>query len=311
LPGIKSFDKRLCLPYIYTRLPKVDGGQATKVAKELAMGIITVSRELAALGDETARELAKLLDYRFVDKQSLEERIKAYGIEDPKFTKYDERKPTFFASLSHDRDDYLHYLKTVILAEAELGNCVFIGRGAGMVLKNLPGLISIFLASPLDIRIERAKSYFHCDERRARQILERNDQDRLGYHRYFFDIDWRDPANYHLSFNTGVFHPSVCAVIINQLKNQFFTPETEAKNAVRLKELNMEQKVKHHIIYEREIPVHFLEIAVCDNIITLYGVANSQALVDAAVSAACEISGTTEDAIHAEIQIVREYSVIP
>jgi len=277
------------------------------------MAIIAISRELAALGDETARELAKLLGYHFVDRHTLEKRIKSYGIESKEFQKFDERKPSFFASLSQGRENYLHYLKTAIFAEAGEGSCVFIGRGAGMVFKNMPGYISLFLASPLDIRIERVKSYFHCDERRARQIIEHSDQDRTGFHRYFFDIDWRDPANYHLSLNTGFFRPADCAEIINQFKNRFFTSESEIQNAARLKELILEQQVKHCIMYEREISIHFLEVAVSGGDITLYGVANSQALVDAALDAANgmigEIAGKA--AVHSEIQVVREYSVMP
>ena len=282
------------------------------------MGIIAVSRELAALGDETARELAKLLGYRFVDKQALAERIQSYGIESQKFKKYDECKPSFFASLSQDRDDYLHYLKTAIFAEAEQGNSVFIGRGAGAVFKDMPAFISLFLASPLDIRIERVKSYFQCDERRARQIIETSDKNRIGFHRYFFDIDWRDHENYHLSLNTGFFHPADCAEIINQFKSRFFTPESESQNAARLQELILEQRVKHCIRYEREIPVHFLEVSVSGGIITLHGVANSQALVDAAMDAVkttglaeAVSAGANALTIRSEIQIVREYSVMP
>jgi len=276
------------------------------------MGIITVSRELATLGDETARELSKILGYRFVDKHALEERIKSYGIESQKFKKYDECKPSFFASLSQDRDEYLHYLKTAIYAEAAEGNCVFIGRGAGAVLKNLPAFISLFLTSPLDIRIERVKSYFQCDERRARQVIETSDKNRIGFHRYFFDIDWREPDNYHLSLNTGIFHPADCAAIINRFKSRFFTPEAETQNAARLKELILEQRVKHCIRYEQAVPIHFLEVSVSDGIITLHGVANSQALVDAAVDSV-KTAGLAEDpsTIQSEIQVVREYSVMP
>jgi cytidylate kinase len=273
------------------------------------MAIITVSRELAALGDETAQQLAGFLGYRFVDKKALEERIKSYGIEGQKLKKYDERKPTFLASLSQDRDDYLHYLKTAIFAEAEQGSCVFIGRGANVVFKDVPGVVSVFLVAPPEIRIERVKSYFHCDEKRARQIIERSDQDRFGFHRYFFDIDWKDPGNYHLSLNTGNFPPLVCAEIIKKLKEHLFTPEAEAQNAARLKELILEQRVKHHIIYEREIPIHFLEAAASGGAITLYGVANSQALIEAAVNAAKEAAESSP--VQSEIQIVREYSVIP
>ena len=276
------------------------------------MGIIAISRELAALGDETARELSKLLGYRFVDKHTLEERIKSYGIEGQKFIKYDERKPSLFASLSQDRDDYLHYLKTAMFAEAEQGSSVFIGRGAGAVFKNMPAVISLFLASPPDIRMERVKSYFQCDERRARQIIETSDKNRTGFHRYFFDIDWRDPGSYHLSLNTGLFHPADCAEIINHFKKRLFTIESEAKNTARLQELILEQRVKHCIRYEHAIPIHFLEVAVSGGNITLHGVANSQMLVDAALDAVQTAGLAVESStIRNEIQIVREYNVMP
>jgi cytidylate kinase len=277
------------------------------------MAIITVSRELAALGDETARELAKATGYRFVDKHSLEERIVSYGIGAEKLKKYDERKPSFIASLSPDRDDYLHYLKTAMFTEAMEGSCVFIGRGAGAVFKNMPGHISVFLVAPLEIRIERVKSYFRCDDRRARQIIGQSDQDRAGFHSYFFDVDWKDPGNYYLSLNTGNFSPSVCAGIIRRLRDRVITPEAEAENASRLKELVLEQRITRHILHERAIPVHFLEVSVSCGGVTLYGVVNSQALVDAALDAAREASdaGGGGAAVCSEIQVVREYSVMP
>jgi cytidylate kinase len=283
------------------------------------MAIITISRELATLGDETARELAKQLGYNLVDKNTLSERIKSYGVESSKLKKYDERKPSFFASLSHDRDDYLHYLKTAILAEAERGSCIFIGRGAGAIFRNMPAHISMFLAAPFEIRIERVKSYFHCDEHRARQIIERSDQNRIGFHRYFFDIDWRNPENYHISLNTGISSPAVCAEVVILLKNRIFTPETEEQNKLRLKGLILEQKVKHNIMYGQGIPVHFLEVSASGDsgaggaVVTLYGVVNSQALFDSAMKAAQETAGSVESpvTIRNEIQIVHEYSVIP
>jgi len=272
------------------------------------MAIITISRELAALGDETAHELAKSLNYRFVDKKVLEDRIKSYGLSDDKIKKFDERKPSFFSAFSHGRDDYLHYLKSATLTEAEHGNCVFIGRGANNVLGNVPAVVSIFLAAPGDIRIERVKSYFHCDEKRARQIIERSDQDRMGFHRYFFDVDWKEPGNYSLALNTGILSPAICSSLVRQLIENTISPETEDKHSRRLKELILGQQVKHHIIYDKEIPIHFLEaMASCDSI-TLYGVAQSQALVEAAVNAARDISGSAQ--VSSDIQVVQEYSII-
>jgi cytidylate kinase len=273
------------------------------------MAIITISRQLASLGDETANELAKLLDYRFVDKLSLEGRMKSYGVVGSKLEKYDERKPTFFAALSQDRDDYLHFLKTAMLAEAEEGSCVFIGRGAFALFKDVPGVLSVSLVAPMDIRIERVKSYFHCDDKRARQIIGQSDHDREGFHRYFFDVNWKDPANYHIALNMGTLHPALAARIIKELKDETIGADAETKSARALKDMALSQQVIHHILYEREIPIHFLEAKVAKGEATLYGVVNAQTLVEAAVSAAKDFPGVVK--VISEIQVVKEYNIVP
>jgi cytidylate kinase len=273
------------------------------------MAIITISRQLASLGDETANELAKLLDCRFVDKLRLEERIKSYGVVGSKLERYDERKPTFFAAFSQDRDDYLHFLKTAMLAEAGEGSCIFIGRGAFAFFRNIPGVLSISLVAPLDIRIERVKSYFHCDDKRARQILEQSDHDRSGFHRYFFDVKWENPSNYHLTLNMGALHPALAARIIKELKDETIGPDMEAKSVRALNDMALGQQVVHHILYERGIPVHFFETEVVNGEITLYGVVNAQTQVDAVLASVKGLPGVTK--VSTEIQVVKEYNVVP
>jgi cytidylate kinase len=276
------------------------------------MAIITISRELAALGDETADELAKTLNYRLVDKYILEQKIKSYGIDGDKFSKYDERKPSLWASLSQDRDSYLHYLKTSILDEARAGNAVFMGRGAFAVFKNVTGVLSVFLVAPLEIRVERVKSYFHCDEKKARQIIEKSDADRNGFHHYFFDAEWKAPENYFVTLNTGYTSPAMCAEIIKRLLEYYNTPEIEAKHEDSLAKALLAQELKHHILYEKRVPVYFLDVFVGNDAVTLYGVANSQALIDAAVYAAVEkLSVSGSMTVRSEIQVVREYSILP
>jgi len=273
------------------------------------MAIITISRELAALGDETAHELANQLNYRFVDKTALEERIKSYGVPGHKILKFDEKKPSFLASLSQDRDNYVHFLKSAILAEAAEGNAILIGRGAGLILKDVPGVFSLFLAAPPEIRLERVKSYFHCDDKRAHHIIEQSDKDRDGFHRYFFDAVWKEPGNYHLVLNTGYLHPALCAGIVGLMLDKIVTEETETQNTLRIKELLLAQQIIHHIRFEREVPIHFLEASVSDGRIFLYGVANAQSLIEAAISSARELA--PDASIQSEIQVVQDYSVMP
>ncbi|MCL2318786.1 MAG: cytidylate kinase-like family protein [Treponema sp.] len=273
------------------------------------MAIITISRELAALGDETAHELAKQLNYRFMDKHTLEERIKSYGVTGTKLQKYDEIKPSFWASMSQDRDDYLHFLKTAVFAEAAQGSTIFIGRGAGVILKGVPGVFSVFLTAPAEIRVERVKSYFQCDDKRAHQIIEQNDKDREGFHQYFFDVKWQDADNYHLALNTGHLHPEVCAEIIKYMRDRVMTDDVEAQNARRIRELALGEDLKHRILYEKGLPIYFLEVLVSLDHLTLYGVTSAHSVVEGAIAAIKETAPQMQ--VQSEIQVVREYSVMP
>lgn len=273
------------------------------------MAIITISRELAALGDEIGHELAELTTYRFIDKQALENRITSFGFNSTKLEKYDEKKPAFWASLSKDRDDYLHYLKIALYTEAEAGPCIFVGRGAHAVFKDVPGCIFIRLGAPLSVRIERVKSYFRCDEKRAKQIIGQSDKDRSAFHRYFFDIDWANPNNYHMVINTGLVHPATAAEEIQHLVQLIVTPEIENQLKAQLQSLGLGQRVIHHILYTLGIPIHFLEALCSGARVVLRGVANSQAAIEAAVSGAQQVPGV--GAVESEIQIIQEYSVMP
>jgi cytidylate kinase len=273
------------------------------------MAIITISRELAALGDEIARELAKQLNYRYVDRFTLEERIKSYGVTEQKLEKYDERKPSFFASLSRDRDDYLHYLKSALLNETKDGGCIVIGRGAFAILSGLPGVLPVYLVSSTDVRTARVKSYFRCDEKRAMNIISQSDEDRIGFHKYFFEVDWKDPSNYQLTINTSRLHPSVCAEIVKTLLLNSVNSETEDLFKERMGDLILAQNVIHHILYEKEIAVHFLEASVSLGNACLFGVAASASIAEAAVQAAKEVPSLKN--VISEIQVVHEYSVMP
>jgi cytidylate kinase len=271
------------------------------------MAIITISRELAALGDETAAELVKLSGYKLLNKQGLEEQMKALGLSELSFKRYDEKKPSFFASFSQGRDDYLHYLKTAMFDGSAQGNVIIIGRGSSAILKDVPSVVSIFLTTSMDSRTERVKSYFHCDVRRARQIIEQSDNDRNGFHRYFFDMEWKDSSNYHMVLNTESLHPAACARSILAIKDVLVNKEAEDEGKARIAEMQLGNRIVHHLFYEKNLAIHFLEAGITGDQVTLYGVASSAALIDAALEAAKEVEGGTN--VQSEIQVVHEYNI--
>ena len=64
------------------------------------MAVITISRQVAALGDEISAVLAEKLGYKFIDRKFIERKLIELGFSAEKLKKYDERKPGFFAALA-------------------------------------------------------------------------------------------------------------------------------------------------------------------------------------------------------------------
>ena len=273
------------------------------------MAVICVAREFAALGDETVHELASMTGYKPIDKEYIEAKMAERGIAPEVRLKYDEKKPGFWASLSQDRDDYLHFLKTVLFEEAAAGDCIVSGRGGFAIFAGIPGVISVKLVAPRDVRLKRVRARFQCDDKRADLLLRQNDRDRKGFHDYFFDVDWSDPVFYDMTINTGREHPTTVARIIDQLRSLIVSEENEKACMARMAELRLGQAIITEIVYARRVPVHFIEADVKGSRVVLHGVANTQSAIDAATAGAQSVKGV--ELVENAIQIVQEFAVMP
>jgi cytidylate kinase len=273
------------------------------------MAIITIARELAALGEEVARELSRITKYKLIDREYLEKRLTDYGISAVKRDKYDEKKPGFWASLSQERDDYLHFLKAALFEETIGGDCIVVGRGGNAIFKSVPSLVAIKLVSPLALRIERVMKSYACDERHALQIVEESDHNRIGFHKYFFSVDWADSRSYDLTCNSNKADPAQIAKVVDDFRKSIMDAAKEAAGKRRLAELLLGQRVVTEIVYAKKVPVHFLEAAADGGRVMLHGVANTQAAIDAALAAARALPGVTD--AESAIQVVQEFTVMP
>ena len=191
------------------------------------MAIITLSRQVAAHGDEVAQELARKLNYKFITRKDIEKRIIDLGFPESKMAKYDERKPGFFASLTKDRDEYLNYVQYAILEAAEQKNVIIIGRGAFAVLQNVPNNISVRLIADQKTRIERLEEEFNWTEKQAIQRITESDTNRKGFHKSFFNAEIDDPSHFLMVLNTGVLDVDMASNAIAAMDKAMITPEKE------------------------------------------------------------------------------------
>ena len=273
------------------------------------MAIITISRQIASYGDETALELAKLLGYTFIDKKDLEKDLIDRGISKTSLAQYDERKPGFWASLSRNRDAYFDYLREIVYGYALKGNSIFIGRGGFALLQGIPGCYAVRLVASDDIRITRLMKEFDWPDKKARALMTESDNNREGFHRCFFDMKPEDPTHYHLVINTNFVTSQLAADIIKHACSVTI-PEAEEKEGLkRISELLLGQKIVNLIAFKEKLPIYFLDAEVSDTQVILHGVADSMPCIDKAVKTAENLAEGRS--ISSQISMVNEYKSYP
>jgi len=262
------------------------------------MAIITISRELGSVGNETAQMLKDRLGYGFLDKESLEEKLEAYGVSKDKVERFDERKPGIWDALSLDRDRYLHFLKTAVIECALDGNAIILGRGSQVILGGIPGVLRMQFTAPPSVRIQRISRQFDCDEEHAEKFIQVSDHNRTGFHKYFFHVDWHDSQWYDLVVNTAALSAESAADLVCRVLELDEFREVEDLGKRRLNDLFIAQQVKTEIVYERLIPVQLLEVH-CENAhVTLHGTVVAMPAVKECEEAARMIAGVEEVTNH-------------
>ncbi|MDE6339113.1 MAG: cytidylate kinase-like family protein, partial [Muribaculaceae bacterium] len=171
-------------------------------------------------GKGLGKKLAEILNIPYYDKELLSETADALGFSKELFMKADERKPSLFRSfLSFNygspsaafssyvlSDDNLYRAQShVIKSIAEKGPCIIVGRTADYVLRDHPGLVSIFVHAPIEHRakiiMERGEAK---TEEEAMDKARKLDKSRESYYNFFTNRNWGHADNYHLSFNSSV-----------------------------------------------------------------------------------------------------------
>ncbi|GMO64922.1 MAG: cytidylate kinase family protein [Treponemataceae bacterium] len=272
------------------------------------MAVITISRQVAALGDEIATALAKALGYQFITRQMIEARIIELGFPKDKMEKYDERKPGFFASLAKVRDEYLDYLQTAVLEAATKNNCILIGRGAFAILDDVPNKVAVRFVAHDDVRLERLSKEFSWNEKQSQNRINESDTNRSGFHKNFFNILQEDPSFFHITINTAIVDIGTSVALIKTLKESIVGQKEEEAGEKKISDLFTAQTLINKLVFEHKLNINFLRAVINGKTIVLQGVADSAALAERAVSLSADImSGYKIDSVISIVQDFRAY----
>ena len=180
--------------------------------------LICVGRQIGSGGRVIAQRLAKEFGCQFYDSELLNLAAKESGFSEKFFKQNDEHKGFFRTLLqNHGRsfsmgsfyqsefseESLFKFQCDAIAKAAAEGPCVFVGRCADYVLRDEPGMVSIFVTADDDDRIHRAMERHQCDYDTARHKIESGESQRATFYNYYTGKRWGHSACYDLCVNTS------------------------------------------------------------------------------------------------------------
>lgn len=173
--------------------------------------IVSVSREYGSGGHEIATVLAERLNINMYDRSIIDEISSHLNVSPETLKPYDEKPKNFFATRrvgthSSSMEDALVEMEFDFIREkAKSGESfVIVGRCSDWVLKDHPGLITIFVSGDAEHKVKRIMQRRNLSEDAAAEAVKRVDKMRKWYHNRYSDIKWGDSRHYDLCINSSI-----------------------------------------------------------------------------------------------------------
>jgi cytidylate kinase len=212
------------------------------------MPIVTISRQYGAGGSSVAGIVAASLGAEVVDKKLIEEVANRLSIRPSDVEAETERPRTLLESLVRSfsalepglgtgwtppypdplfdpRKAIIELTEQIINEVADGGNVIIVGRGAGFVLRDRPGIFRVFLRAPGDVRVKTLMTRLGLSEAGTKRKMNETDSNRAAYSKQLYGRDWCDPDEYDLVVNTGrVSYQAAAQMILSGVRERVLAP---------------------------------------------------------------------------------------
>ncbi len=166
------------------------------------MAVITISRELGSGGTYISRQVAQALGYHLVEKDTLQKVLSQYGF--AQFEAEYESAPSFWERLDSNRIQMIEMLNQVIVAVAQHGNAVILGRGSFAVLDNYRDVLNVRIQAPLPMRARRVRVEQKITEfARAEAVVKESDLVRSTFLQSWYGVRWDTAGMFDLVLDTS------------------------------------------------------------------------------------------------------------
>ena len=181
--------------------------------------IITISRTYGSNGKGIGKILAEQLGYSFYDKSIMKIASEKTGMVEDFFKSDRSPRSSLLYSIAMGfysgqgvpiqyndtlSDDRLFEIQSEIIREkADEGNCIFVGRCAGYILRHYDNCINIFIDADIEERIANIAKRKELDEASAKKLIAKTDKKRRVYYEYYTGRAWGNCTNFDMCINTS------------------------------------------------------------------------------------------------------------
>ncbi|RHV63383.1 cytidylate kinase-like family protein [Clostridium sp. OM02-18AC] len=202
--------------------------------------IITIGRQIGSGGSQIGMEVAKRLGIKCYDKQLIE-LASSYGeLEQKVLEEAEEKRPNPFLysvprQMQNDKtgrgiainDMVFNVQSEVIRQLAAKESCVLIGRCADYVLREQPGVTSVFIYADMNDRICRLMEARKITRDEAITLIKKTDKSRRNYYECYTGKRWGAGASYDVTLNSAELGFDTCVDLICHLYERKQEGETE------------------------------------------------------------------------------------
>ena len=199
--------------------------------------ILTIEREYGSGANDIACQVAERLGWKLWDQLLTTEIARRLECDQLHVEKHEEcRDPLYYrlfksflrgsfeGSLNAphlkmaDAEGIRAVAREVILAAAEQGHCVILGRGSAYDLHDRPDAFHVFVYAPFEERIRRLQK-MGKSEREAIELAETVDLDRSDFIKQHFGVDWPARHYFHVMINSAMGDERVVQMILDGMNS--------------------------------------------------------------------------------------------
>ena len=172
------------------------------------MAVITISRLVGSKGTSIGKEVAKRMNYHYVDIELVQEIMNQYG--ELEFKNIYDTKLGIWDRYSIMTSDLLSFFKKVMLSIARAGNAVIIGRGSFVSLGKYADVLDVMNYAPMETRIKAIMEIRGItDPVKAESYIINKEKIRQSFIEQTYNVKWNQVDNFDMTFNTEKLNPDL------------------------------------------------------------------------------------------------------